>query len=84
MTTTDKITSVFEKYIDKKIIEKMLFCEDRMSELQINSLDFIKIIVELEEKFSIEVEDDRLSKDAFSSLNYFIHYIEDLINKQVK
>lgn len=84
LTATDKITSVFEEHIDKGIIEKMLFREEKMSELPMNSLDFIKIIVKLEDEFSIEVDNDRLSMDAFYSLSDFFQYIENLVKEADK
>ena len=53
--------------------------------IHIFSLDFIKIIVKLEDEFSIEVDNDKLSKEAFCSLSNFIQYIENLEkSRQIK
>lgn len=47
--------------------------------LQIDSILFIKIVVECESAFQIEFEDEVLIVDYFKTLQAFIDYIHNLI-----
>ena len=47
-----------------------------LSELGVNSVQFISIIVQSEMEFDIEFDDELLDADKFSSIDSIIDYIE--------
>ncbi|WP_054742428.1 phosphopantetheine-binding protein [Cellulosilyticum ruminicola] len=48
--------------------------------LNINSLNFIKIIVDIEEEFDVEFEDDKINYEMFGNITDLIGMIEELQN----
>ncbi len=48
-------------------------------ELGLNSVYFIKIIIDLENMFHIEFDDSKLAWEDYNTLNDLIEYISDLI-----
>lgn len=48
----------------------------------INSLDFIKLLVKLEEKYQIEIDVEYLSVEAYKSLDDVCCYIEKLSQRK--
>lgn len=73
LTTKEKIMAIFEEHIDKETLRSILATKEKINELPVNSLQFIKIIVELEEALSIEIDNDRLSMDTFCSFEDFFY-----------
>lgn len=55
--------------------------ETTLYDLKVNSIIFIKIIVDLETKFNIEFEDEKLLMSEFPTVKDFIDYIYDAIEK---
>lgn len=49
--------------------------------MQINSIQFIKIIVEIENKFDFEFGDEALDIQNYVTLNDFVKYINDTIQE---
>jgi len=49
--------------------------EDSLSTLQINSLIFMKIIIDLEDKYEIEFDFDKLDINSFRTINNLYDYI---------
>ena len=54
--------------------------EDMNEELILDSLQFVSIIVELEMKFEIEIDDAFLLKNKCSSLNDFVVIIKEILD----
>ncbi len=48
---------------------------DKLQELGINSLSFIKIVVSIESAFSVEFDDEYLNFEKFNTVNDLITYI---------
>ena len=77
--------------IREKIIEKIsensniynvneyLHSNDDLTQLDINSISFIKLVVALEMEFDFEFEDNALDYSKFTSLNSLCCYVEEHI-----
>lgn len=51
-----------------------------LKEVGINSLNFIKIVVELEKEFEFEFDDEKLAYKSFNTINDLIDYVESKYN----
>lgn len=71
-TIRENIIRIFIKNID--FLNESSF-EKKLSELAINSVVFIKIIVELEDCFDFEFDDEDLDYNRFIYLNDICEYI---------
>ncbi|GLB25314.1 hypothetical protein LXJ15735_15550 [Lacrimispora xylanolytica] len=71
-TQREKVLSIISKFVDM---------DDNFDFNLIESIMFVKMILELEEIFHIEFEDEMLSAFKFSTVDSFIDYvISKLIN----
>ncbi|MNP84702.1 acyl carrier protein [compost metagenome] len=52
-----------------------------MQDAGINSLGFIRLVVEIENAFQIQFEDDMLNIELFHSMQDLVAYIEREVNK---
>lgn len=82
MTNIDTIRKNMEfDYI--KITEKSISPEawdKSLSDLGIDSLEFVELIVETEERYQFEFQDEMFFKDAFKSLNNICEYVLLMMN----
>lgn len=80
-----------EVKIENKIIElisqkvdcdnKINLCgESSFDELHLNSIAFIQIVVEIENTFQIEFDDDHLSTEFFNSIKDLVDYVNERKN----
>ncbi len=51
--------------------------EDNLSSLNINSISFIRLVVEIEKEFNIEFQDDIIDVRNFSTLKSLVEFIEE-------
>lgn len=56
-------------------IEDILCREDDLSKIGVDSIIFIKIIVDIENTFHIEIEDEKLADSNLLSYSYLYQYI---------
>ncbi|PXV95580.1 acyl carrier protein [Lachnotalea glycerini] len=54
---------------------------NRLEEIRINSMSFVKIIVGIESYFDLNFEDDKLSISYFNTVMDLVHYTLYLINQ---
>lgn len=62
--------------------EFIIDSQTRLSELGVNSVTFMKVIILAEEAFGIDLDDDDLDYRDFDSLGELITYIERKCDKQ--
>ncbi|MBE6049558.1 MAG: acyl carrier protein [Clostridium sp.] len=60
--------------------EREITGETDISSLGVNSLNFLRIIVEIEEAFDIEFDDNELNFDYFNTIDSVIKLIESKMN----
>lgn len=70
------ILKIIEDILGKKI--ELADLEKKMEDIGIDSVIFIKTVVQCETSFNFTFEDDRLLVTEFKNLNDFVNYI---INK---
>lgn len=63
---------------DQEQDTNLVTCEQPLSDIGINSIHFISIIVRAEVEFDIEFEDDFLNSDKFADINSIADYILQL------
>ena len=74
----ERIIKIFRKAVN--ISEDVVLTSDTMiNTLEVNSLNFLKIIVEIEEEFAIEFEDEELNFYTFNSIKDIVELVK---NKQ--
>lgn len=69
----DFLQKVLMKY-GEDLVE--ISVEDTLEDLGINSLAFIRIIIEIEEKYGFEFDDEDLNYQKFKYVKDVIEYIE--------
>lgn len=75
----------------ERIIQQMLvvfqeigiciYEDEYEEELEINSLQFISIIVAIEDTFDILIEDDNLIAPDYLTFSWFVNIVNETINK---
>ena len=69
------IISVFKRYSHEKVEE-----DSEIHFLNLDSLDFVKIIVEIEDYFDMEIDDETLYISNGVKIKDFIDYVDQKIN----
>ncbi len=57
-----------------EISEDSLLCD-----LEMTSIDFVKIVIEIETEFNIEFEDEKLQFSEFPTVQSLIDYVEEKV-----
>lgn len=73
----EKIENIIKKYVRHE--ERLLDADISLEKLGINSISFIKIIVQIETEFDIEFDQKDLKKQSFETLADIAHYVENRI-----
>ncbi|MCX7862227.1 MAG: hypothetical protein N2449_04470 [Bacteroidales bacterium] len=75
-----EILTILKKYaINKKVFENLPDNPHIANDLKINSARLVDIIIDVEEKFNIEVENEQLKQIVY--LNDIVNLIQSKINK---
>ncbi len=77
----EKIIDIIAKHSEMEDVKEYLQNNDNLEPLKINSIDFIKMVVDFETEFDIFFDDDALSYANFLSLEVLCNYIKGLIEK---
>ncbi|MBQ7688336.1 MAG: hypothetical protein IJT27_03865 [Clostridia bacterium] len=75
MNTAEKLQKIFEKngiFVDE---------DEREDPLEINSLQFVKLLVSIEEEFSIQIDEDYYSGEGLQSFSDFVNMIDGALNQ---
>ena len=52
--------------------------EDTLSSLNINSISFIRLVVEIEKEFNMEFQDDIIDVNNFRTIKSLVNFIEEM------
>ena len=77
MRVKNEIIRILEKEFSISNLKQLIDDDDSMSFLNISSIQFINLVVELEAFFNIEFDDEFLSFDKFLSFTSICKYIEE-------
>lgn len=72
-----ELIGLYKKYMENGDIE--LSSNTKMTDIEINSVDYIKVIIDVENEFDFEFDDDDLSPDKFEVIKDMVDYIYDRI-----
>ena len=81
MEIREKIIKILSAHSEKENVYQYLHESDDLTQLGMNSITFIKMIVVLECEFDFEFEDDVLDYNKFTSLNLLCDYVEEMMRK---
>lgn len=84
MSNKDKIIEIISATLEDESVKEMLENNNDLSQLQINSISFIKIVVELENEFDIEFSDEALDYSRFSTSENLCEYIEEMLRAKLE
>ena len=74
LTVQNQLISIYKKFLkDEKFTE--LTIHTQLNDLSINSVDYIKIIIEIENTFDFEFDDDALAPGTFQTIQDVYNYI---------
>ncbi len=65
--------------IENEIIDQIVL-EDDLSSIGVNSITFIKIVVDLETEFDFEFDDEMLSYKSFPTINSLVEYVDSKLS----
>lgn len=82
MNINERVIEIITEKCDIDNIDEYLKNNDDLTPLSINSVSFIKLVVELENEFSIEFEDEALDYNKFKSLNSLCNYIKKMMKTE--
>lgn len=77
MNIREDIIEIIASIEEEKSVREVLAVSDDLIQLELNSLSVIKIIVEIENKFNIEFDDELLDQNKFTSLRMLCDYVEN-------
>lgn len=79
MKVKEKVIEIIAAHSEINNLKEYLMNNDDLSPLNINSIDFIKMVIDFETEFEIEFDDEALSYTNFLSLHVLCEYIVKLI-----
>lgn len=81
-----KLSDDVSHFIVDKIYEvtgiNVISTKEMINNLNVNSLNFIEIVVKIEDEFNIEFEDDKLMFNSFSTIDELISYVKNLLGSK--
>lgn len=76
MSIREKIIEIISVHSEMANVNQYLQENDDLSQLGMNSISFIKMVVDMERIFGFEFEDEALDYNKFTSFNSLCSYIE--------
>ncbi len=79
MENKEKVIGILKDVVNRTIPENWMERGGMLSELSIDSLEYIKIVVQIENTFDIEFDDEALVLEKFTNVDDICAYINELI-----
>jgi len=77
MELKQKVIDILSVHSNLENVNQYLQENDDLTKLNMNSISFIKMIIDLESEFNFEFEDEALDYNKFSSLELLCNYVID-------
>lgn len=78
----ERIKNILKQYIHNQGKLENLGENDNLLNIGINSISFIKIIVQIETEFDIEFDENDLNTKSFDSLNDISFYVQSILEEK--
>lgn len=69
-------------FVENNVSEEQIDDETLLREVGINSLSFIKIAVEIENRFNVSFPEEKLLLDEFDNFRSLLDYVSELIKSK--
>ena len=79
-----KVLEILQKNTNNEKLNEESFTSLTFNDLHVNSLNFIKIIVELEDAFNIEFDDEQINYDMLDNLSNLVDLIYSYIGSETE
>lgn len=80
MSIENKVREIVIENVGDELENENFGVEDDFSELGINSVSFLKVVVAIETEFDFEFEDDDLNISNFKNLKSLANYVNTKIS----
>lgn len=81
MEIENKIKGIVSSHVDVALEPNKIQDSDFLDVLGVNSINFIRIVIELEEMYGCEFDVDMLSFDVFSNFGDFVKYVKNIVTE---
>lgn len=81
MDIREQILDVIEMILQDGNIRSAVDINDDLAYLGINSINYVKIVIELEDELDIEFEDDKIDFSQFPTFTDLCTYVEKLVRE---
>ncbi|MBG9754198.1 phosphopantetheine-binding protein [Lysinibacillus sp. RSDA_15] len=78
-----KVLKLVANDVKESTIDNLLTEETLLEKLQIDSLKFIELVVELEQEFNVEISDEYLIAENFESISRIEELLVEINDKQI-
>lgn len=83
MSIDNRIKQVIAKHIDIAMDIDKINQDTFLDEIGVNSINFIRMIIEIEEEYEIQFDIDMLGLESYEKVGNFIAYVEKLVGTKV-
>lgn len=81
MDIREQILDVIEMILQDGNIRSAVDINDDLAYLGVNSINYVKIVIELEDELDIEFEDDKIDFSQFPTFTDLCTYVEKLVRE---
>lgn len=81
MDLRNSVLELISSHVDIAFDINQVKDDDTLEQLGVNSINFIRVIIELEMMFNIQFDVDCLGTEAFENVVAFVEYVKELVNK---
>ncbi|MCI9142905.1 MAG: acyl carrier protein [Lachnospiraceae bacterium] len=83
MRVEENVQAIIKKIIREKFLISIdIKDDDNLTEIGIDSMKVIKLVIDLEEQFGFEFEDEKLTYDTLHSINSIAAYVYERLKKK--
>lgn len=82
MNIADNVKQVISKHVDIVVDIDKMKDEVRLDEIGVNSINFIRMIIELETQYDIQFDIDMLGVNNFEIVGNLVHYVVKLVESK--
>lgn len=82
LKNNDVISSDFDVTFGGESTDCDIFPDINIAEFDISSLDFISIMIGIEDEFGFSIPDEKISLELFNSFNGLVEFVTDIVQNQ--